>query len=87
MDKELTDAKAYFKEKANGDPRTLRVAGIRDHGGGMRVVVTQYWDLPNHVGPGEELVLIPKIRLARPVTTNETAALIQLVERYMGFRA
>lgn len=82
---QIDQAARYFKKRAleRGVPPRSRLAGIRDHGGGYRVVVSPLLNMRHHVGKGEQLFLLPKVRIAEPVDWDDNARTIQLVERFM----
>src|SRR5258708_30030613 len=56
------------------------VAGILAAVGGLRVVVTPWQDMRNHVGPGERLFILPHLKVQEPVPWGQAQAdLIQKV--------
>ena len=86
LDEQINQAAAYFKRQGNerNKPRWSRLAGIRDHGNGMRVIVAPFYTLGDHLTEGEELFLVPKVRIAEPVEWDDIPRVIALVERYMA---
>lgn len=70
--------------KRNAPEGLSLVAGIRDHGGGFRLVVTDSIEnLMPHVGPGERAFVHPDILVREPITIQEAAEIIPVVEAYM----
>lgn len=60
------------------------VAGIIDAGGGLRVVIAQPHELQWHVGAGEQLFIVPKLRVKEPVPLHEIPDLVRLVENHVA---
>jgi len=63
-----------------------RVGGIKDRGGGFRVVVTD-GDFRAHLAPGETLYVLPDYTVEEPVPMEDIPAILAKVEAYLKLKA
>jgi hypothetical protein len=59
------------------------VAGIVDAKGGFRVVVTQLDAMHCHVGPGEQLFVVPDMMFQEPVPRESYGWMMEAVWRHV----
>jgi hypothetical protein len=59
------------------------VAAILDHGGGIRVVVTdEPWTFPQHAGPDEQLLRVPGLVVPVPVPWDMIPWVVRQAHKY-----
>lgn len=87
MDGLLDKAAAFFQKRADeaGKTATSFLVAVHDHGGGMRTVVTNYWDIKNHEGPDEKVYVVPKVRIAEPVAWEDIPKAIYAAEKFLSY--
>lgn len=59
------------------------VAGIVERNGGMRVVVTQRWQMRHHVKRGERLFVVPGLKVQEPVPWDQIPQVIATTQKHV----